>query len=210
MENQFYNIIGDDYVELSFLYAKDTVEKLQKKNPDLNIALFYNDYNTFIPEKRDAICEVVESINSYAKDKKGNYRKLCDGVGMQSYIGGYGYQTGCMNPVDIDWIRTAIEKFHALDVEVHVTEMAVRNYDETLMAEHAEFCGQLFDMYVELNKEEPIVTNISIWGITDAPWMTESDGNYKQNSPYCGLFDENYKKKDAYYKVVDAMEQTEE
>ena len=210
VENQFYNIIGSDYVELSFVYAKDTVEKLQKQNPDVNIALFYNDYNTFIPEKRDAICEVIESINSYAKDKNGNYRKLCDGVGMQSYIGGYGYQTGCMNPVDIEWIQTAIEKFHALGVEIHVTELAVRNYDETLMAEHAEFYGQLFDMDVEVNKEEPVVTNISIWGITDAPWMDESNGNYKQNSPYCGLFDENYKRKDAYYKVIDAMEQAEE
>ncbi len=209
VENQFYHIIGDDYVELSFLYAKDVVEKLQKNNPEVSITLFYNDYNTFYDEKRDSICELVKSINSYAKDADGNYRKLCEGVGMQSYIGGYGFQEGCMNPEDIERIRTAVQMYHDLGVEVHVTEMAVRNYDEDLMAEHAEFCGKLFEMYTELNAEETMITNISIWGINDAPWMDENNGNYKQNSPYCGLFDENYKKKDAYYKVLAAMEQAE-
>ena len=91
-ENQFYNIIGDDYVEFSFLCAKDVVEKLQRQNPEVSITLFYNDYNAYFPEKRDSICEVVKSINSYAKDENGNYRKLCEGVGLQSYIGGYGEQ----------------------------------------------------------------------------------------------------------------------
>jgi len=209
-ENQFYNIIGDDYVELSFLYAKDTVEKLQKQNPEVSIKLFYNDYNAYFPEKRDSICEVVKSINSYAKDSNGKYRKLCEGVGLQSYIGGYGEQEGCLEDSHIEMIREAIEKYHALGVEVHVTEMAVRNYDPELMEEHAEFCGRLFDMYVELNEKETMITNISIWGIKDAPNMSEYDGNYKQNSPYCGLYHEDYKKKDAFYKVLEAMKKTEE
>ena len=186
------------------------MEKLQKKNPEVSIALFYNDYNTFYAEKRDAICEVVKSINSYAKDANGKYRKLCEGVGMQSYIGGYGEQEGCLELSHIDMIREAIEMYHGLGVEVHVTEMAVRNYDEDLMAEHAEFCGKLFEMYVELNKKAPMVTNISIWGINDQPSMTEWNDNYRQNSPYCGLYDEDCKKKDAYYKVLAAMLQTGE
>lgn len=206
VENQFYNIIGHDYVELTFLYAKEVVEKLQKADPNVNIALFYNDYNTFYDEKRDAICEVIKSINSYAKDANGNYRKLCDGVGMQSYIGGYGVQEGCMNPEDIDRIRTAVQMYYDLGVEVHVTEMAVRNYDEDLAAEHAEFYKELFEMYTELNEKETMITNISIWGLNDAPQMSENDGNYKQNSPYCGLYDEDYRKKDAYYKVLEVME----
>lgn len=210
VENQFYNIIGDDYVELSFLYTMDVVEKLKKENPEVDIKLFYNDYNAFLPEKRDAICELVKSINSYAKDSNGNYRKLCEGVGMQSYIGGYGEQDGCMNPEDIEKIRTAILKYHDLDVEVHVTEMAIRNYDAELEAEHAAFCGDLFDMYVELNEKEPILTNVSIWGITDAPDLPEYDYSFRQNSPFCGLFYSDCKKKDAYYEVLAAMKKLEE
>lgn len=205
--NYFYEVIGDDYIELSFLYASNTVAKLKKQNPDTSITLFYNDYNTFQPEKRDAICEVVKSINSYAKNADGSYRKLCEGVGMQSYIGGYGEQEGCMNTNDIELIRTAIEMYHDLDVEVHVTEMAVRNYDEEMIDEHAEFYAELFKMYVSLNAEEPVITNISIWGLVDYPDMDENNYSYKQNSPYCGLWDENNKKKDAYYKVLEVVEQ---
>lgn len=209
VKNQFYHIIGDDYVELSFLYAKNTVEKLQKENPEVSITLFYNDYNTFFPEKRDAICALVKSINSYAKDADGNYRKLCEGVGMQSYIGGYGVQEGCMNPEDIGRIREAVLKYHDLGVEVHVTEMAVRNYDEEQKEEHAAFYGELFQMYAELNAEETLITNISIWGLSDNPWMDKENYSYKMNGPYCGLFDEDYRKKDAYYRVLDALQQAE-
>lgn len=210
VKNWFYEVIGDDYVELSFLYAADTVAKLKKQNPETEITLFYNDYNTFLPEKRDAICKVVESINHYAKNADGTYRKLCEGVGMQSYIGGYGVQEGCMNPDDIELIRTAIEKYHALGAEVHVTEMAVRNYDKTMIAEHAQFYADLFRMYAEVNAGEPVITNISIWGLTDYPDMDKSNYSYKQNSPYCGLWDENNKKKDAYYKVLAVLEQAAE
>jgi hypothetical protein len=61
--------MGEDYVALSFLYAKDAVEKLQAANPEVSITLFYKDYNTFYEEKRDAIIELVQSINTFAKDE---------------------------------------------------------------------------------------------------------------------------------------------
>ena len=204
-DNPFYKVIGEDYVELSFLYAKNTVEKLQKQNPDVEIALFYNDYSTFYSAKRDAICELVKSINSYAKDENGNYRKLCDGVGMQSYIGGYGQQNGCMNSNDISMIKTAIKKYHQLGVDVHVTELAARNYDKSQAGRHAQFCGELFRAYAELNAEEKMISNITVWGYRDNPSLATSDYSYKMNGPYCGLFDENLEKKDAYYEAVNAL-----
>ena len=206
-DNMFYKIIGDDYVELSFLYAKNTVEKLQEQNPDVEIALFYNDYNTFYDAKRDAICELIKSINSYATDENGDYRILCDGIGMQSYIGGFGQQSGCMNNADITRIEKAIQKYHELGLDVHVTEMAVRNYDKSKAAEHAEFCGKLFEAYAKLNAEETVISNITVWGYCDKPNLSTSDYSYKMNGPYCGLFDENYAKKDAYYKAAEALKQ---
>ena len=65
-------------------------------------------------------------------DETGAPRKLTDGVGMQGYIGGYGTQSGCMNIDDIQKITTAIEKYADLGVEVQLTEMAVRNYNNSL------------------------------------------------------------------------------
>ncbi len=204
-DNMFYKIIGDDYVEISFMYAKNTVEKLKAKNPEVEIALFYNDYSTFYDQKRDAICELVKSINSYDKDASGKYRKLCDGVGMQSYIGGFGQQGGCMNSGDITRIKNAIMKFHDLGVDVHVTEMAARNYDKSQAARHAEFCGELFKAYAELNADVKRISNITVWGYCDNPYLATTDYSYKMNGPYCGLFNEYYEKKDSYYKAVEAL-----
>lgn len=207
-ENPFYEVIGPDYVELSFLYAKNTVEKLQAENPDVDIKLFYNDYSTFYENKRDAICNLLESINSYAQDADGNNRKLCDGMGMQSYIGGYGSQSGCMNDEDLKRIENAILKYAALDLEVHVTEMAVRNYtyDEATLKRHAEFYRDLFEVYLRVNEgEEKPLTSVSIWGICDNPALPESDYSYRMNGPYCGLFTESYYAKESFKLVYDLL-----
>lgn len=202
--NLFYEVIGEDYVELSFLYAKNAVEALQEKNPETDIKLFYNDYSTYYSEKRDAICSLVESINSYAKDADGNYRKLCDGVGMQGYIGGYGTQNGCMNIDDIQRVTTAIETFAQLGVEVQITEMAVRNYSDSLADtdKHGLFYKLLMKALVEVNSgEEKPLTGISIWGLADMGYIDESSYAYKMNGPYCGLFTPGYYVKDAFYDV---------
>lgn len=203
--NPFYQYVGEDYVQLSFLYAKNTVERL-----GADIKLFYNDYNTFYSDKRDAICNLVQSINTYAKDDAGNYRRLCDGVGMQGYIGGYGQQTGCMNSNDLALIKTAIVKYASLGVEVHVTEMAVRNYDPSAdtVARHAEFYANLFRVFKSVNQETGgALTNVTIWGLHDKPNLSTSDYSYSMNGPYCGLFDENYERKDAFYQVYNILAQ---
>ena len=132
--NLFYNHIGKDYVELAFKYAYETRKTLGAED---RIKLFYNDYNTFMTygtNKRDAIVELVKSVNSSVSDGQGGHLKLCDGIGMQSYIGGYGQQSGCMNDNDITAVKNAIEKFASIGVEVHVTELAVRNYEDPMNA----------------------------------------------------------------------------
>lgn len=210
--NPFYEVIGEDYVEISFLYAKNVVEALQKENPDVDIKLFYNDYSTFHATKRDAICKLVESINSYATDANGNYRKLCDGVGMQGYIGGYGTQSGCMNIDDIQKITTAIEKYADLGVEVQLTEMAVRNYNNSLanMDMHALFYKILMRTLVEVNSgEEKPLTAITIWGLTDMGNIDETSYSYKMNGPYCGLFTPGYYVKESFYDVYVMLKEKE-
>lgn len=204
-DNIFYKMMGPDYVALSFLYAKDTVEKLQAANPEVSITLFYNDYNTFYEEKRDAIIELVQSINTFAKDENGNYRILCEGVGMQSYIGGYGKQAGCLNKLDINKVRTAATMFYDLGLEVHITEMAVRNYEEKREAQHADFYGTLFQTLAEMNSKEPVISNVSIWGICDNPSMQKDDYSYKMNGPYCGLFTKDCERKFAYYEALEKI-----
>ena len=209
-DNIFYKIMGEDYVALSFLYAKDTVEKLQAANPEVSITLFYNDYNTFYEDKRDAVIELVKSINTFAKDENGEYRVLCEGVGMQGYIGGYGKQGGCMNKLDINKVKAAAKMFYDLGLKVHITEMAIRNYEAKREAQHADFYGTMFQMFSELNSKEPVISNISIWGICDNPSMSENDYSYKMNSPYCGLFTKEYERKFAYYEAIEKILKVQE
>ena len=211
--NLFYDHIGSDYVELSFRYAYEARKKLGAED---SIKLFYNDYNTFATygtNKRDAIIELVKSVNSFASDGADGYLKLCDGIGMQSYIGGYGQQSGCMNADDITSIKNAIEKFAAIGVEVHVTELAVRNYErsEEREQEHAEFYKNLMQTYVDINKAAQAegktgpITSLSIWGLFDSPYLAETDYSYKMNGPYCGLFTELYQPKQAFKEVYEVL-----
>ena len=202
-DNQFYKILGSDYVEQAFLYAKDTVEEL-----GADIKLYYNDYNSFYASKRQAIVNLAESINQYAKDADGNYRKLCDGIGMQGYIGGYGTQNGCMNEANITDIRTSIEKYASLGLEVQLTEMAVRNYVNTaqMRNKHAEFYKKLFQMFVGVNAgENKPLKAVSIWGWIDDPTLTQGSYGYSMNGPYCGLFTELYAVKDSFRNVYDVL-----
>lgn len=206
--NPFYDIIGSDYVELSFQYTYEALQELKNTYSDLDIKLYYNDYNTFEEKKRDAICELVTSINKYKSDGKGGYVKLCDGVGMQSYIGGYGHQEGCMSENDINRVKTAILKYASLGLEVQVTELAVRNYqsDEATMEKHGEFYKKLFQAYLDVNAgEEKPLKAISIWGIVDIPDLPTDDYSYKMNGPFCGLFDENLGVKPSFVNVYNLM-----
>ena len=200
--NLFKEHMGDDYVALSFLYAKNAVEAL-----GADIKLYYNDYNAYFEEKAQAIRALIDTVNSFAKDENGNSRKLCDGVGMQGYIGGYGVQEGCLVDSHVDMIRKEILNYAAMGLEVQITEMAVRNFDLTQADRHAEFYAKLFRMFMDLNGENgnPLKA-VSIWGLIDT---NAPKGNYvyNLNSPYGGLFDLKLNPKDAFQKVYDTLKQ---
>ncbi len=184
--NPFYEYVGPDYVEYAFLYAADTVDLL-----GADITLFYNDYNMFHMGKRTAAIELVRSINSFATDEEGNPRQLCNGVGMQGYIGGYGTQSGCMKESNLNDIKRSILLFHdELGVEVQLTEMAVRNYDASLEQQHGAFYQKLFKVFKSINRgqEEPILTSVSIWGLVDRPFEPSTSYGYKMNGTHGGLF----------------------
>ena len=200
--NCFLDYVGDDYVEYAFLCARNTVEKL-----GADIRLFYNDYNLFFPEKRRAACELAKSIQSYASDENGEPRSLIDGMGMQGYMGGYGVQSGCLDPGIITNVKASIEAYASLGLEVQLTEMAVRNFDRSKAAEHDAFYARLFsDVFMRANTEANApLTAVCIWGLVDAYPNRKDDYVYKLNSPYGCLLTTNYRIKtcfDAIYHTL--------
>ena len=199
--NPFYEYIGPDYVELAFLYAKDAVEAL-----GADITLFYNDYNALYDAKRAAIKALVKSINTFAKDETGEYRQLVDGVGMQGYIGGYGTQSGCFSNNDVNLVKKSIKEYAELGVQVQLTEMSLRNYDEKKQAEHAAFYGKMFDVFCAANEgENNPLTSVAIWGLVDCNNLPSDHYSWKLNGPYCGLFDLSLNVKESFTTIYAQM-----
>ena len=172
-----------------------------------DIKLFYNDYNLFFPEKRRAACELVRSIQAYAADENGDPRKLIDGMGMQGYMGGYGVQSGCLDPAIITNVKRSIETYADLGLEVQLTEMAIRNFDSSKAAEHDAFCSRLFsDVFMQANTQERApLTAVCFWGLVDAYPGMKGDYVYNLNSPYGCLLTTDYRIKtcfDAIYHTL--------
>ena len=199
--NFFQAYVGDDYVEYAFLCASDTVKKL-----GADIKLFYNDYNMFMKEKRDAAVALIQSVNSYAQLDNGEFRQLVDGLGMQGYLGGYGVQEGCLEDHLITDVKESIEIYSALGLEVQLTEMAVRNFDPEQSAKHAEFYGRLFsDVFMKANTAENApLTAVCIWGLVDAP-LTPKNYVYNMNSPYGCFLSTKYEIKTCFDTVYHVL-----
>ncbi len=200
--NCFLDYVGEDYVEYAFLCARNTQEKL-----GADIRLFYNDYNLFFPAKRSVACALVKSIQSYAVDENGNPRSLIDGIGMQGYMGGYGTQSGCLDPSIITNVKESIEVYASLGMEVQLTEMAVRNFDKNKVTEHDAFYSKLFsDVFMKANTEKSFpLTAVCIWGLVDAPAGAKGNYVYDLNSPYGCLLTTGYKIKTCFDAVYHTL-----
>ena len=98
--NPWYTTIGEDYVEMAFTYARKYAAE--------DVKLFYNDFNTYQTEKRDAIYALCQSLK-----EKG----LIDGIGMQGYWG--------VDYPSIGTLENTIRKFAELGLEIHITELSV-------------------------------------------------------------------------------------
>jgi len=200
--NLFLEHVGDDYVPYAFLCARNTAEKL-----GADIHLFYNDYNMFMREKRTAALALIESVNTYAKDETGAYRKLADGIGMQGYLGGYGTQSGCLADSILKDLAESIRIYAEKGLEVQITEMAVRNYEKEKAPEHAAFYARLFtEVFLPANAgEKKPLTAVCIWGVADCPQLPSSHYSWKLNSPYGGLITEKNEIKTSFDAVYHAL-----
>ena len=202
--NGFYEYIGADYVEYSFLFARNAAEAL-----GADIGLFYNDYNMVYPAKRAAAKALVEKINRFATDGAGNPRRLIDGIGMQGYLGGYGQQAGCLSDDLISNTRASIRAFAELGMEVHITEMALRNYEERLAEKHAGFYGKMFRMLGGINRElgRNVLTGVTIWGVSDVTPAPGNEYTWKLNGTWSGILTEKGEIKTSFDAMYDALKE---
>lgn len=177
--------VGEDFVLQAFRFAK--------KYAAPGVSLFYNDYNTFLPKKRDFICDLI--LKPLLEEK------LIDGMGMQSHL--------IMWESDLREFEKSLHCFGAMGLEVQVTELDIHNTNssEEGMRGLAFFYGRVFDMLVRAKKSGLAnVTNVTIWGMKDdESWLT----GFRREKSYPLLFGDSYKAKDAYYAVVRVPGQVE-
>lgn len=175
--NPWYITIGGDYVEQAFTFARKYAAE--------DVKLFYNDFNTYQEEKRDAIYALCKSLK-----EKG----LIDGIGMQGYWG--------VDYPSIGVLETTIRKFGELGLEIHITELSVGvdEENEDSFEKQGQRYASIFMSLAKLDTEgggDVNITNVTFFGLID---------HYRQgDTTNSRLFDAVFQPKPAFYKVRNMM-----
>jgi endo-1,4-beta-xylanase len=188
--SEWYKICGEDFITKAFEYA-------HAADPDA--LLFYNDYNSERPEKRERIYKLVKKL------KDANVP--IHGLGLQGHWSIY-------EPSEKQ-LRDALEKYASLGLQLHITELDVSIYrwekfprakkageDDTFTPEleqkQLELYKMAFKAFRDYNKA---ISNVTFWNISDRnTWLDRYPVNGRKNYPL--LFDQNLKPKKVYWEVV--------
>jgi endo-1,4-beta-xylanase len=201
-KSHWHNIIGSDYFEHAFRYAR---------NADPSAHLIYNDYSMDNPDKQKFVVRAVRDLR-----KQG---VIVDGVGMQLHA--------ALDGPSVERIESAILRFARAGLRVHITELDLdvlpqvsdytgadisTNYTyakrlnpytsglpKSVEAQHTSRYTELFELFV---KHRDKIDRISTWGTTDGEsWKNGWPIKGRTNYPL--LFDRGYRPKPAYFSIKD-------
>ena len=177
----WYRTVGEDFVLQAFRMARKYAHK--------DVKLFYNDYCTFVPKKRNRIKELIlEPLID---------ENLIDGMGMQSHL--------VLKYNELTEYEKSLKTFGDLGLEIHITELDIHNPDSSEQGQQdlMEAYKQLFQLLVKAKKNAGVnVTSVTFWGMKDdESWLT----GFRKEKSYPLLFGENYELKQAYYAVIDVL-----
>jgi endo-1,4-beta-xylanase len=189
-KSQLYQIAGEDFVEEAFRTARAA---------DPKAVLFYNDYNTENPAKRDKIYRMLKNLLA-----KG---VPIHGVGLQAHWS--------INSPSRSELEKSIELFSSLGLQIQFTELDVSVYagrqggqliTGEKSVEQAVFTPEMEQKQLEkykmifevFRKYKKHITGVTFWNLSDKySWL---DGRGRKNFPL--LFDTEMKPKKAYYEVI--------
>ena len=200
-QSPFYQIIGEDFIEIAFRAAHEA-------DPDAE--LYYNDYSMADSDKRETVCRIVRNLKA-----KG---VRIDAVGMQSHNG--------LNYPDLTEYEKSIEAFAACGVKVMITELdlnvlpnpenfggaavetnyeyqeKMNPYKDGLPDDKAEEIRQRYlDLFKIYYKHRDQISRINLWGVSDKnSWL--NDWPIKGRTNYPLLFDRNYQPKPVVEDII--------
>ena len=173
------DIVGPDLVEIAFRAARDA---------DPSAKLFYNDFQTWRPLKRERI---------YAMVKKLKEKGLIDGIGLQQHVN--------LTEPTLRELDRAISRYATLGLEIHITELDVevnkdgRHSELTPELEQAlaQRYRDLFDVYL---KHAGQITAVTTFNVTDASsWLRQQPSDHKT---WPLLFDAGGRPKQAFWALA--------
>jgi endo-1,4-beta-xylanase len=188
--SMWYKICGEDFITKAFEYAHEA---------DPKAILFYNDYNTERPQKRERVYKLLKKLVDAGVP--------INGVGLQAHWSVY-------EPTAME-LRTAIQQFSSLGLKVQFTEVDVsvfpweKNSRALKAGEIGAFTPELekkqMDKYAEIFKifreYRSVITGVTFWNLSDRySWLDEYPVKGRKNFPL--LFDQNLQAKKAYWSVV--------
>jgi endo-1,4-beta-xylanase len=185
----WYEICGEEYIAKAFQYAHEA-------DPDAK--LFYNDYSTEAPAKREKIFSMIKKLIDQGVP--------IHGVGLQGHWSNKW-------PSSEELTRT-IEKFSSLGIDIQITEMDIsvygskENMDEnpgvfTPEREKAqvEKYKSFFGVFLKSNNK---ISSVTFWNISDKhSWLDNFPVKNRKNYPL--LFDAAFSRKKAYWEVVNLV-----
>ena len=184
-QSRHFQLCGDEFIAKAFEFAREA---------DPNAQLFYNDYSTVDPGKRERIYNMVKKMKDAGVP--------IDGIGMQGHYNIYF--------PDEELLDQAITRFKELVKHIHITELDLRMNNESggqLMFSRGEakpmpgYMGTLqTDQYARLfkvfRKHKDVIDNVTFWNLGDRDsWLGVN------NHPL--PFDENYRPKACYRAIRD-------
>ncbi len=200
-QSKWFELVGEDYVHKAFQYADEAAP---------NTELYYNDYNLWIPEKREAAIELVKHL------QENNIR--IDGIGMQAHLK--------IDTPSIEMMEESILAFSELGLKVMITELdidllpreeqvnvqlpddgslhEVLNPFTTSLPDSMQ--QKLTDRYASLftlfKKHSDKIDRVTFWGLNDGQsWLNNFPVRGRTNYPL--LFDRQYQPKPVLQALLD-------
>ena len=183
-QSAMYKLCGDEFIEKAFQYAHEA---------DPNALLFYNDYSTVDPHKRDRIYNMVKKMKA-----KGI---PIDGIGMQAHYNIY-YPSEARLDSAITLFKTIVKHIHITEFDIRVNEemggglmfsregATVTDSVKQHLADQYARCFKIF------RKHKDVIDCVTFWNLGDRDsWLGA------RNYPL--PWDENYQPKLAYEYIKD-------
>jgi endo-1,4-beta-xylanase len=200
-QTKWLKIIGEDYVQKAFEFAKEA---------DPNAELYYNDYNIELKGKREGVVKLIKSLQ--AKGVK------VDAIGIQGHWH--------LDSPSLQEIDESIKEYASLGCKVMITEFEVnvipepnivgaeisqnaayqeklnpyaKGFPDSMQVVLAKRYADLFGIFV---KNRETITRVTFWGLHDG-YSWKNNWPIRGRSNYPLLFDRQYQPKPAYDAVIE-------